>query len=113
MVLKGLARERLGEDALNFLAWAEEEAGGRTNTESYNNVIIALAKTNRSFHPYASSSSFQRLSGPPCTPPADMGGPAAEIDAAEAVAGVRRQIAALDAEKLGDLLAYDGNIIPY
>ena len=43
----------------------------------------------------------------------DMGGPAAEIDAAEAVAGVRRQIAALDAEKLGDLLAYDGNTLPY
>ncbi|MFT4592081.1 MAG: NAD(P)-dependent dehydrogenase (short-subunit alcohol dehydrogenase family) [Gammaproteobacteria bacterium] len=43
----------------------------------------------------------------------EMGGPAAEIDAAEAVAGVRRQIAALDAAKLGDLLAYDGNVLPY
>eukprot|EP00624_Nannochloropsis_granulata_P000318 evm.model.NODE_11260_length_10730_cov_19.048090.3 len=70
MILKGLARERLGEDALNFLTWAEEEAGVRTNTESYNNAMIALAKTNRAFHPYASCSSIQRLPRPPCPPSA-------------------------------------------
>jgi len=43
----------------------------------------------------------------------DMGGPDAEIDAATGVTGVRQQIAELSADKLGVLLAYDGNILPY
>ena len=42
-----------------------------------------------------------------------MGGPQADIDAATAVAGVRQVIAGLTAEQLGQLLAYDGSVLPY
>jgi len=77
MVLKALARERLGEDALNFLTWAEEEAGVETNTESYNHALVGLAKANRSFHPYTSSASSQRLPRPSSPPPLHEEPPAA------------------------------------
>lgn len=110
MVLKGLARERLGQDALNFLKWAEE-VGVKTTTESYNKVIIALAKTNRSFHPYASSSSFQRFPHP-CPPSADKDGHAisaptaavdAEADAAspmDTTAAAREVLARMNAKEI-------------
>jgi NAD(P)-dependent dehydrogenase (short-subunit alcohol dehydrogenase family) len=43
----------------------------------------------------------------------DMGGPEAEIDAAEGVAGVIAVIDRLDESNLGQLNAYDGSVLPY
>jgi len=42
-----------------------------------------------------------------------MGGPEAEIDAAEGVAGVIAVIDRLDESNLGQLNAYDGSVLPY
>ena len=43
----------------------------------------------------------------------DMGGPGAEIEAEESVAGVIRVIAELGPDHVGKLLAYDGSVMPY
>ncbi len=43
----------------------------------------------------------------------DMGGPEAEIDAAEGAAGVIAVIDRLDESSLGQLNAYDGSVLPY
>lgn len=43
----------------------------------------------------------------------DMGGPQAEIDAAEGVAGAIAVIDGLDESNLGQLNAYDGSVMPY
>lgn len=43
----------------------------------------------------------------------DMGGPGADIDVETSVNGVRRVIAALRADQLGVVLAYDGTVLPY
>jgi len=43
----------------------------------------------------------------------DMGGPGAEIDAEEAVAGVIGVIADLGPDNLGKLTAFDGSVLPY
>jgi len=42
-----------------------------------------------------------------------MGGPDADIEAAEGVTGLRQQIAALTENSLGRLIAFDGSILPY
>ena len=43
----------------------------------------------------------------------DMGGPGAEIEAEQAVAGVRQVIAELGPDNVGKLNAYDGSVMPY
>lgn len=43
----------------------------------------------------------------------DMGGTGADIDAPEAVRGLRAVIAGLDAAKLGKVYAWDGSVVPY
>lgn len=43
----------------------------------------------------------------------DMGGPSADIDAAESVRGMRQVIAGLREEQLGQVLAWDGSVLPY
>ncbi|MDP6437389.1 MAG: SDR family oxidoreductase [Gammaproteobacteria bacterium] len=43
----------------------------------------------------------------------DMGGPNADIGAEEAVAGIIRVIDKLGEQHLGQLLAYDGSVLPY
>lgn len=43
----------------------------------------------------------------------EMGGPGAEIEADEAVAGMLRVIAQLGPDNVGKLTAYDGSIMPY
>ncbi len=43
----------------------------------------------------------------------EMGGPKADIDAPESVAGMRRVIASLTPDEAGKVIAYDGKILPY
>lgn len=43
----------------------------------------------------------------------DMGGPGADIDAAESVRGMRRTIASLTIKDTGKFLSYDGELMPY
>jgi NAD(P)-dependent dehydrogenase (short-subunit alcohol dehydrogenase family) len=43
----------------------------------------------------------------------DMGGPNAEIDIATSVNGVRKCIAELEESRLGGVLTYDGQLLPY
>jgi len=42
----------------------------------------------------------------------DMGGPQATVDPAVAIRGVRKVIASLGRERLGQVLAYDGTVLP-
>ena len=43
----------------------------------------------------------------------DMGGPSADIDPTESVRGIRQVIAELRDEQLGQVLAWDGSVLPY
>jgi NAD(P)-dependent dehydrogenase (short-subunit alcohol dehydrogenase family) len=43
----------------------------------------------------------------------DMGGPSADIDPDESVRGMREVIASLRDEQLGQVLAWDGSVLPY
>ena len=43
----------------------------------------------------------------------DMGGPRASVSATEAVTGIRAVIAGLTRERLGRVLAFDGQVLPY
>jgi len=43
----------------------------------------------------------------------EMGGPGAEVEPGEGVAGLRRVIERLTEQQLGQLIAFDGNILPY
>jgi len=43
----------------------------------------------------------------------DMGGPSADIDVADSVRGMRAVIAGLRDEQLGQVLAWDGSVLPY